>query len=384
MFNFKNKYEPRNNIDPNNPSTYARNSLPPGLSKHWRYTTLDAQNNNNYNNNNYSSSFNTINNNNQNNYPLQGNSTSPDDITLEISYDNFYTLGVDMMKKKKYAEELKKQIEEKQIRKKLEREKKKLDDLNDDIRIERERKKIEDRQRENNKRILPKINMTPYYPPQQIQSPIKLYTPPPHIPSVIQYKTPPKPKINIDFNKNYSYDIPRVKYVYRKVYNTEETKNFLREREEGLERFDEEMKNQLKKLKNDFNYGMKQLNDEVDSLSYGIKDKNHNFRYLIKQKLNDLSSDIQKNNNKKLNIQTEHIYNVIRKSKDGKSTIQRFTSEPNFINFPSIDSKEYIIKTPSPFNGENIKIINDDNFYDELSTNVQLPYINLSHCISYS
>ena len=379
-----NNYDPTKKMEQNHPSSYGNNRIP-GLSKYWRYTTLDEQNNN-LNKNNYSSSANTTNNNIPYNYPIQGNFTSPDDITLEISYDNFYTLGVDMMKKKKYAEELKKQIEEKEMRKKLERQKKKLDDLNDEIRIEKERKIIEERQRENNRRSLPKINRTPYYPPQQIQVPTKIYTPPP-MPILSQYKTPPKhkPKINIDLDKNYSQNIPRVKYIYRKVYNTEETENFLRERREGLERFDEEMRNQLKMLKNDFNIGMKQLNDEVDSLNNGIKDKNHNFRYLIKQKVNDLSSDILKNNNKKLNIQAEHIYNVIRKTKDGKSTIQRFISEPNFIDFPSINGKEYIIKTPKQLNGENIQIINDENYYDELSRNsVELPYINLSHCISYS
>ena len=116
MFNFKNKYfEPRIKLDQKDPSTYASKGLPAGLSKHWRYSTLDAQNNDSYNNNNFTSSSN----NNPINQSNQGNFTSPDDITLEISYDNFYTLGVDMMKKKKYAEELRKQIEEKQLRKKL-------------------------------------------------------------------------------------------------------------------------------------------------------------------------------------------------------------------------------------------------------------------------
>lgn len=369
MFNFKNKQSTNSN------------RIIPGLSKYWRYTTLDEQNNNNmaYNNNNFQSSLNSMNNNNYSNFSNQGNFTSPDDITLEISYDNFYTLGVDMMKKKKYAEELKKQIEEKQMRKKLEKQKKKLDDLNDEIRIEKERKIIEDRKRESNKRNLPKINITPYYPIQRIEKPIKIYTPPlpsPPKPFINQYKTPPKPKINIDSLKNYSQEIPRIKYVYRKIYNTEETKNFLREREEGLERFDKDMRNQLKMLKNDFNFGMKQLNDEVDRLNNGIKDKSHNFRYLLDLKVNELSSELKDNNNK-LNIQTEHIYNVIRKSKDGKTTIQRFTSEPNFIN--------YNVKTPNSFNGGNIQIINDDNFYDELANNnLKLPYINLSHCISYS
>ena len=32
------------------------------------------------------------------------------------------------------------------------------------------------------------------------------------------------------------------------------------------------------------------------------------------QKISEISADIQNNNNKKRNIQTEHIYNVIRKS----------------------------------------------------------------------
>ena len=375
MFNFKNKYDQRKTWDPNDPSTWGNRAIP-GLSKYWRYTTLDAQNNNNS-----PSSLNTMNNSNSYNFSNQGNFTSPDDITLEISYDNFYTLGVDMIKKKKYAEELKKQIEEKQMRKKLENQKKKLDDLNDEIRIEKERKIIEDRQRESNKRNLPKINITPYYPLQRNEKPIKIYTPPPPpppMPFINQYKTPPKPKIN------YSQEIPKIKYVYRKIYNTEETKNFLREREEGLERFDKDMRNQLKMLKNDFNFGMKQLNDEVDRLNNGIKDKNHNFRYLIDLKVNELSSEIKDNNNKKVNIQTEHIYNVIRKSKDGKTTIQRFSSEPNLINYP-FEGNQYFVKTPKPFNGGNIQIINDDNFYDELSNdNLNLPYINLSHCISYS
>ena len=386
MFNFKNKYEPRKKWDPNDPSTWANKGLP-GLSKYWRYSTLDAQNNNNFNSNiNYPSSNN--NNNNSNNYSNQGSCTSPGDITLEISYDNFYTLGVDMMKKKKYAEELKKQIEEKEMRKKLERQKKKLDDLNDDIRIEKERKMIEDRQRENNKRNLPKINITPYYPrpSSKIQQPVKIYTPSP-IPIINKYKTPPKPKINTEFIRNYSNPPPPpiIKYINRKVCNTEETKNFLRDREEGLESFNRDMKNQLKMLKNDFNEGMKELNDEVNNLNNRLGNRNHNFRYLISQKINEISADIQNNNNKKLNIQTEHIYNVIRKSKDGKTTIQRFIGNPDLINLP-IEDNQYIIKKPNVFNGESFNIFNENNIlYDEITSNsMKLPYINLSHCISYS
>ena len=397
MFNFKNKYVPRKKWDPNDPSTHANKGLA-GLSKYWRYTTLDAQNSNNdYNYNKNFISQNNGNFNNSYNYPSEENFTSPNDITLEISYDNFYALGVDMMKKKKYAEELRKQIEEKQMIKNLERQKKKLDDLNEDIRIEKERKIIEDRQREENKRYLPKINInTPYFPkPKILQEPIKLYTPPPPppplpFPSVNPFKTTPKPKISADLIRNYSgnnsIDIPKTKYIYRKVSNTQETKNFLKEREEELEKFNEEMKNQLKMLKKDFNSGMKELNDEVESLNNGIGEKNKNMRNLINQKVNELSVDIKNNNNKKLNIQTEHIFNVIRRTKDGKTSVQQFINSPplGLFNLP-FNGSQYISQPLSPFKVGNVNIITDDNFSDELASNsLKLPYINLSHCISYS
>ena len=377
MFNFKNKYfEPRIKLDQKDPSTYASKGLPAGLSKHWRYSTLDAQNNDSYNNSNFTSSSN----NNPINYSNQGNFTSPDDITLEISYDNFYTLGVDMMKKKKYAEELRKQIEEKQLRKKLENQKKKLDDLNDEIRIEKERKIIEDRQKENNKRYLPKINIIPYNPPHKNQNPIKIYTPPPlpSIPLINQNKSPLKPKINTDFIEKYNNSPSKIKYVYRKVYNTEETKNFLKEREEGIEKFDEEMSKQLKSLKKEFNMGIQKLNDEIEHLNR-IGYSNYNYRYLLNQKINEISTDIKNNNNKKTNEQIEHIYNVIRKSKDGKTTIQRFTNVSD-SNINSFDENRYFIKTPNTYNGQNINIISDEL----TNKSLELPYINLSHCISYS
>ena len=335
MFNFKNKYfEPRIKLDQKDPSTYASKGLPAGLSKHWRYSTLDAQNNDSYNNSNFTSSSN----NNPINYSNQGNF------------------------------------------KKLENQKKKLDDLNDEIRIEKERKIIEDRQKENNKRYLPKINIIPYNPPHKNQNPIKIYTPPPlpSIPLINQNKSPLKPKINTDFIEKYNNSPSKIKYVYRKVYNTEETKNFLKEREEGIEKFDEEMSKQLKSLKKEFNMGIQKLNDEIEHLNR-IGYSNYNYRYLLNQKINEISTDIKNNNNKKTNEQIEHIYNVIRKSKDGKTTIQRFTNVSD-SNINSFDENRYFIKTPNTYNGQNINIISDEL----TNKSLELPYINLSHCISYS
>ena len=167
-------------------------------------------------------------------------------------------------------------------------------------------------------------------------------------------------------------------FIEKFIYNTEETKNFLKEREEGIEKFDEEMSKQLKSLKKEFNMGIQKLNDEIEHLNR-IGYSNYNYRYLLNQKINEISTDIKNNNNKKTNEQIEHIYNVIRKSKDGKTTIQRFTNVSD-SNINSFDENRYFIKTPHTYNGQDINIINDEL----TNKSLELPYINLSHCISYS
>ena len=228
MFYFKNK----NNSSSNN----AKRQIP-GLSKYWRYPTLDSQNNCNLY---QKSNLPTIHNSNNNE-----NFSSPNDITIEVSYDNFYTLGVDVMKKKKYAEELKAQIEQKRYLKQLEQEKKKLDDINEELRIEKERKIIEEREKQNNKNKIPVINMLSL---PKIE-PAKILTPRIAIPD--KYKT----------NKKIEKFGPKIKtrYIYRRIRNEEDTKNYLMEKERDLERFNMNLSNEINKIKNDFDYGMKKF-----------------------------------------------------------------------------------------------------------------------------
>ena len=329
MFYFKNKYESSNNKE--------RRTIP-GLSKYWRYSTLDAQNNNNYYSPYNNSTIQNINNN--------ESSKSPNDITIEVSYDNFYVMGVDMMKKKKYAEELKAQIEEKKYLKKLEEEKRRLDEINDDLRIEKERKIIEERQKEENKKQIPKLNLKPL----QKNEPVKILTPRINIPSKIvsKYKTPNK--------------IIKKKYIYRKKSNGDDIINYLRERERNLERFNTEINEQINGIKNDFNSGMRKLNEEIDKINY----KKDN----IKLNLNYLIDDIRNiKNNKKDDFEIQHIYSIIRKNEDGKFSIQQFANNNDFLKFPS-----------------NFKILNNsnENYFEQTSNDfLKLPYINLSHQITY-
>ena len=327
MFYFKNKNESSSNNE--------RRSIP-GLSKYWRYSTLDSQNNNNnlYNKSSIPSNPKV---NNRENY------NSPNDITIEVSYDNFYVMGVDMMKKKKYAEELKAQIEQKKYLKRLEQEKRKLDEINDDIRIQKERKQIEEREKQSNKIFIPKINLKPL--PKK--DPVKILTPRVPIPPklITKYKTPIK-----------------TKYIYKRKSSEEVINKYIKEREMNLERFNTDINEQINGIKRDFNSGIKKLNDEIDKINYRIDDKNKAINDLIyKKKTTPIV-------NKKNNIDIEHIFSVIKKNKDGKFTIQQFINN-NMNKFPL-----------------DFRILNsfDVNNCEEKSNDVfSLPYINLSHHIAY-
>ena len=251
-----------------------------------------------------------------------------------------------MMKKKKYAEELKAQIEEKRYLKQLEKEKRKLDDIKDDLRIEKERKIIEERQKQNNPKIIPKINLTPI--PKK--EPIKIQTPRVQLPPKIIYKQrTPEKKI-------------KTKYIYMKS-NEYEINNYLRERERNLERFNTDLNDQINGIKNDFNSGMRKLNDEINKINYRIEDKN--------KKIYDLIDDIKKSRiPKKNNVEIQHIYSIIRKNKDGKFSIQQFmNNEDNIGKFP-LNYRVF-----NSFNTNNAEEISNDF--------LKLPYINLSHHITY-
>ena len=318
MFYFKNKYESSRNKE--------RKPIP-GLSKYWRYSTLDSQNNNYLYTNTNLPTIPNINNN--------ENNKSPNDITIEVSYDNFYVLGVDMMKKKKYAEELKAQIEQKRYLKKLEEEKRKLDEIKDDLRIEKERKEIEERENQSNNKYIPKINLRPL---PKIE-PVKVSTPKISIPTkmVTKYK------------------------IYKKKSSEDEINNYLRKREMNLERFNNDLNEQLNGIKNDFNSGIKKLNDEIHKINFETLDKN--------KKIDELIYNIKKPcSYKKNNFEIEHIYSIIRKKKDGKFTIQQFMNNSEILKNP-LDIRLF---NNSSYN---------NNCKEKTSDVFNLPYINLSHQI---
>ena len=121
---------------------------------------------------------------------------------------------------------------------------------------EKERQLIEQRRQQNNKKYIPKINLTPL---PKIE-PVKVLTPRVPIPPKImpRHKTPVK-----------------TKYIYlKRRSNEEDINNYLRNRERNLERFNTDINEQINGIKNDFNSGMKKLNDEISKINYRIDDKN--------------------------------------------------------------------------------------------------------------
>ena len=348
MLNFLNQNKPIIQYDPNDPSTY-KNKLPPGLSKHWRYSSLDAQNSQNNFPHNY---------NNYNNY--QNNNSSPSDgITIEVSYDNFYALGVDMIKKKKYAEELKQQIEENKMRKQIERQNKKLQDLADDIRVEKERKIIE--QRLNQDKKFPKLQKNVNFPKIQNELPKSFVKEPKENLSLKKekYITPIKLKKNL------------IKYNY--LNTSEDTNNFLKQRNINLEKFGEDMNDQLKLINQEFSLSMKKLNNEVNGINI-LNNKN-----LLGNNINEIREEIK--NNKDINICTEHVYNIFKSSKDGKKFIGQYVDNPDYVN---LNGRKCYVKTPINYNnGGKYDIERRYRFLSE-NKNSQLPYINLSHSLSYN
>ena len=80
-------------------------------------------------------------------------------VNIEISYDNFDTVNIDMERKRQYAQDLRDQIEENERKRRAALEKKKLEDLEEELRLKREQDLIDQRQKEENKRYRPKINL---------------------------------------------------------------------------------------------------------------------------------------------------------------------------------------------------------------------------------
>ena len=271
-------------------------------------------------------------------------------VNLEISYDNFDTVNLDMERKRRYAQDLRNQIEENERKKREALEKKKLQDLEDELRLKREQEIIDQRQKEENKRYQPKIDI-----------PIKTYQPPPEPLKKVRKKTP-----------NVRYITKEVNTVDRNFLN-QNTINYLRSREIQIDNFNDKILEQLRLLNNDFEYNLNSLKGEIGLLK-DMNDKNKKYKDQLFKEMNLIKEHL---NNKKPqdNADSRHICELISRTDYTKHILG------NIHSFETLPKKRYVVKSYiTTDDDENRFFVDEDKKTDGLKLS---PYVNLSHVISY-
>ena len=145
------------------------------------------------------------------------------------------------------------QIDDNRRRREEERRKKELADLEDERRLKREQEEIEARQREENKRYRPKIDL-----------PIR--------------KLP-----EVEPTKKLRKKIPKINYEIEETNNSnlelinKNTIKYLKMRELQMEDYNEKIMQQLNLLNQDFNNNINSLKDQIEILN-DMNNKHKNFR----------------------------------------------------------------------------------------------------------
>ena len=201
-------------------------------------------------------------------------------VNIEISYDNFDTVNLDMIKKQQYGNDLRLQMEENEKKRRLAREKKKLEDLEEEQRLKRERELLEQRQNEENKRYRPQIDL-------------------------------PIQKLRADKKKNENERYTIIKEPKKNTLSNSAL-NYLRDRENQIDDFNDKMMKSLQQLNKEYQYNINSLKGQVGALN-DIHDKNKKYNdrfckevYNIKENL-----DYRKKQN---GIDAKHLYDLVVKS----------------------------------------------------------------------
>jgi hypothetical protein len=270
-------------------------------------------------------------------------------VNLEISYDNFDTVNLDMERKRQYAQDLRSQMEENQRKKREALEKKKLDDLADELRLKREQELIDQRQKEENKRYRPKIDL----PIQKLE---------------MQKEEKKVRKMT-----------PNVKYVTQEVnrinrnYLNENTLNYLRSREMQIDNFNDRILEQLRLLNNDFENNINTLKGEIGLLN-DMNEKNKRYKDQLYKEVNLIKENLD-NRKPQDNCDSRNIYELMSRSDYNKYLLG------NIHNYETMPKRYQVRKFIT--RGDEIGnrfFIDDEKKSDGLKL---YPYVNLSHVISY-
>ena len=242
------------------------------------------------------------------------NNTKPDtyslndyrNVNIEISYDNFDTVNLDNLRKQRYGQDLRSQMEEDRLRKEAEKRRKKQQDLEEELRLQRERAEIEKRQNEENKRYRPKINL----PIQKIQ-------------------VEEKEKENLRYRKNNNE-------IEKKNVLSDSALNLLREKEMQIDNFNNRMMQSLEQIKKEYNYNINSLKGQVGLLN-DMHERNKKYNdYKFYKEVNSIKNNIGYKRMKD-EIDAKYLYDLVAKSNYAKQMLR--------FKIGSVPKRNFVIKS---------------------------------------
>ena len=207
-------------------------------------------------------------------------------VNIEISYDNFDTINLDLAKKQQYGQDLRSQMELNRLRREEEKRKKQQEDLEEELRLQREREEIERRQNEENKRYRPIINL----PIQKLN-------------------IEEKPKENLRYKNKKNLDDE----IEKKNILSDTALNLLRERELEIDRFNDEIMKNLQQIKKEYNYNINSLKGQVGFLN-DMHERNKKYNdYKFYKEVNSIKDSIGYKR-KKEEIDSKYLYDLVAKT----------------------------------------------------------------------
>ena len=204
-------------------------------------------------------------------------------VNIEISYDNFDTVNLEMEKKAQYAQDLRSQIEENKKRRQAALEKKRLEDLEEELRLKRERELIEQRQNAENRRYRPQVNL-------------------PLISNVIE--EPKKSRKRITIESNY--------IINRNDILNESALNYLRSRENEIDYYNNMLLENLNLLNKDFENSINSLKDEIGMLN-DFNQKNKKYKDQLCWEVHNIKQDLD-NKKRQDGIDSKNLSSLIASS----------------------------------------------------------------------
>ena len=213
-------------------------------------------------------------------------------VNIEISYDNFDTINLDLARKQQYGQDLRQQMADDRRRKEEAKRLKKQQELEEELRLQREREQLEKRQEEENKRYRPKINL----PLQTL--------------NVVE-----KEKGNLRYKNNDNQE-PEKKNVL-----SESALNLLRDKEMQIDRFNNEIMKSLQQIKREYNYNINSLKGQVGLLN-DMHERNKKYNdYKFYKEIDSIKDNVGYRRIKD-EIDAKYLYDLVAKSNYAKQMLR--------------------------------------------------------------